>query len=588
MPDPQQKSEIMDVLSSIRRLVSEGRNMADKAEPSEKPKAHGQVEDSGAGDNGAEDNGAEDSGAEVTGASSPAADQNDGRLVLTPALRVARPAQEGAGDDAVANGATDQGPDPRALMAQVWARDAEAETAGDAPKVAATPTLEDTIAELEAAVAEIETGFEPDGGDAEDMSGDQLSDAIWDDDPIEDAALFVAPDKAASDRAAPDEVAPDEVAAEEAARDESAEDGLADETPAEDLLARGADMSGPAVKDMPSDRPIPGFHGIMAGYDILADRDERLDAPITADAPQGGPPPPPGDYGRSASVSDFGAPDMKGSQEPSLFRRARSGDLDHVPLAEFADPELPGPLADEAVGDDDAASVEEVLATDGETAPDDTLTDEAMADDVMADEAMADEAAPDEAMPDEAAPEDSMAGPAEDRAHDEDALPGDNPDEADVEVAAEAGAMPDRPDEDETAADPQADSNTDALGPEGAAVAPEATPHGQSRLTLGPIPGTRPHIYRQAERQHAEEGDLTLDAGNGAGHDPADGDGTDLFDPLSATDIDLEALRDVVAEVIREELRGTLGERITRNLRLLVRREIARALEAERTDDPAG
>ncbi|MGB7270301.1 MAG: hypothetical protein WBC90_12355, partial [Albidovulum sp.] len=276
MPDPQQKSEIMDVLSSIRRLVSEGRNMADKAEPSEKPEAHGQVEDSGA-----EDRLAEDSGAEDTGASSPAADQNDGRLVLTPALRVARPAQEGAGEGAVANGATDQGPDPRALMAQDWARDAEAETAGDAPKVAATPTLEDTIAELEAAVAEIETGFEPDGGDAEDMSGDQLSDAIWDDDPIEDAALFVAPDKAASDRAAPDEAAPDEAApdkagAEEAARDESAEVGLADETPAEDLLARGADIWGPAVKDMPSDRPIPGFHGIMAGYDILADRDERL------------------------------------------------------------------------------------------------------------------------------------------------------------------------------------------------------------------------------------------------------------------------------------------------------------------------
>ncbi|MGB7268259.1 MAG: hypothetical protein WBC90_01920, partial [Albidovulum sp.] len=511
----------------------------------EKPEADNQAEDKQAQEKLAQEKLAED-----TGASSPAAAQNDGRLVLTPALRVARPAQEGSGDEALANGATDAGPDPRALMAQVWARDAEAETAGDATKVAAPATLEDTIAELEAAVAEIETGFEPDGGDAEDVSGDQLSDAIWDDDPIDDAALFVAPDKVAADKAA----------AEEVAGDESLEDGVADETPAEDLLAKGADMSGPAVTDMPSDRPTPGFHGIMAGFDILADKDERLDAPITADAPQGGPPPPPGDYGRSASVSDLGAPDMTGSQEPSLFRRARSGDLDHVPLAEFVDPEVPGPLADDVVGDDEAASVEEVSAIDRETAPDDTAPDEAM-------------------------PEDSMTGPVEDGARDDDALLGDESDaEADVELAAEAAVMPDTSDEDEAASDPTADSNADQLGPDGAGVAPEATPHGQSRLTLGPIPGARPLIYRQAE-PHAEEGDLTLDAGDSAGHDPADGEGTDLFDPLSATDIDLEALRDVVAEVIREELRGTLGERITRNLRLLVRREIARALEAERADD---
>ncbi|WP_088622240.1 hypothetical protein [Oceanicola sp. 22II-s10i] len=44
--------------------------------------------------------------------------------------------------------------------------------------------------------------------------------------------------------------------------------------------------------------------------------------------------------------------------------------------------------------------------------------------------------------------------------------------------------------------------------------------------------------------------------------------------------IDEEALRDMVAEIVRQELQGALGERITRNVRKLVRREIQRALTA--------
>ncbi|MDV7271545.1 hypothetical protein RYZ20_11595 [Thioclava sp. A2] len=46
----------------------------------------------------------------------------------------------------------------------------------------------------------------------------------------------------------------------------------------------------------------------------------------------------------------------------------------------------------------------------------------------------------------------------------------------------------------------------------------------------------------------------------------------------SALPFDAEDLRDMVAIMIREELQGTLGERITRNVRKLVRREIQRAL----------
>lgn len=48
--------------------------------------------------------------------------------------------------------------------------------------------------------------------------------------------------------------------------------------------------------------------------------------------------------------------------------------------------------------------------------------------------------------------------------------------------------------------------------------------------------------------------------------------------------LDEEALRDLVAEIVREELMGTLGERITRNVRKLVRREIHRALNSQDFD----
>jgi hypothetical protein len=54
-----------------------------------------------------------------------------------------------------------------------------------------------------------------------------------------------------------------------------------------------------------------------------------------------------------------------------------------------------------------------------------------------------------------------------------------------------------------------------------------------------------------------------------------------LFDPLADADYDVDALRDIVAELVRDELRGALGERITRNIRALVRAEMKRILAEE-------
>lgn len=57
-------------------------------------------------------------------------------------------------------------------------------------------------------------------------------------------------------------------------------------------------------------------------------------------------------------------------------------------------------------------------------------------------------------------------------------------------------------------------------------------------------------------------------------------------EPLLMDDavLDEEALRDLVAEIVRQELQGALGERITRNVRKLVRREIHRALTSQDFD----
>jgi hypothetical protein len=58
--------------------------------------------------------------------------------------------------------------------------------------------------------------------------------------------------------------------------------------------------------------------------------------------------------------------------------------------------------------------------------------------------------------------------------------------------------------------------------------------------------------------------------------DPKPQEGDDVLDE--------ETLREIIAEVVREEFAGQLGERITRNVRKLVRREIRQILSSEDLD----
>lgn len=68
-------------------------------------------------------------------------------------------------------------------------------------------------------------------------------------------------------------------------------------------------------------------------------------------------------------------------------------------------------------------------------------------------------------------------------------------------------------------------------------------------------------------------------------HEAAHDEAHPEFEELSpaAAGLDELALREMVAELVREELRGELGERMTSNIRKLVRREILRAQSLRET-----
>ncbi|SLN37844.1 hypothetical protein AQS8620_01404 [Aquimixticola soesokkakensis] len=77
----------------------------------------------------------------------------------------------------------------------------------------------------------------------------------------------------------------------------------------------------------------------------------------------------------------------------------------------------------------------------------------------------------------------------------------------------------------------------------------------------------------------AEDDALDIDFDQLEAQEPDFDEDEDLDAAGYADDVfDEEALRDLVTTIIREELQGTMGERITRNLRRLVRREVQRAM----------
>lgn len=81
--------------------------------------------------------------------------------------------------------------------------------------------------------------------------------------------------------------------------------------------------------------------------------------------------------------------------------------------------------------------------------------------------------------------------------------------------------------------------------------------------------------------------DMRRDAGGLAeGLDgDSDDDDTDAVQ-AAAPILDEESLRSLINQIVREELQGELGDRIGRNLRKMIRREIVQILDEREAADP--
>lgn len=84
-----------------------------------------------------------------------------------------------------------------------------------------------------------------------------------------------------------------------------------------------------------------------------------------------------------------------------------------------------------------------------------------------------------------------------------------------------------------------------------------------------PAAASAPETSVAAEPPAVEATAASMAEAEGAAEDAA----------LDETILDEEGLRDLIAQIVREELRGALGERITQQVRKLVRAEVAKALD---------
>ncbi|MDT8856197.1 hypothetical protein RNZ50_14445 [Paracoccaceae bacterium Fryx2] len=169
----------------------------------------------------------------------------------------------------------------------------------------------------------------------------------------------------------------------------------------------------------------------------------------------------------------------------------------------------------------------------------------------------------------------AMGAAVSDRNEDWEAEAAAPPDHFDIRApepadAARAGAVEDAEVIGETPARvPEPDRGTAAVAEDGLG-APEPDWAARVRATQA-----------RADQAEAEAVAEILGAEAAAQPQPAETVGVfDEEDPV----LDEEMLRDLVRDIIREELQGALGERITRNVRKLVRAEINRSLASRDFD----
>lgn len=524
--------EMFDVLASIRRLVAEEQGVAlMRGKPPEREAPAAVPEPAG------------DEAAALPPFRHRGTPAPSGRLVLTEELRVegqmagpvpalAGTAAEEAPDEAPVAGApvplADGGADADADGGEesIWAADdlpvAEA-PAGLMDLDAAGNDFSDLdlrAASLEKTIAELEAAVASIGSEFEPDGG-----------VTDDIVAEYYPDGDDADPASP-----------AALFDGLPEAATATDPPADDAPRPDVAPFSPAARDvtpLPTDADDPsaaggrgGVRGIMAGFDAMAFADEPLDAPITGEAliPQ---------------VPRF-------TPRPAPPMATETPDVDEaVELAKAFAPQA-----------DVAAPVPEVAGAADEDAEAERAAD------------LSEWAA--EA---ERAPLGAENGPGVDEAEgDEDApaMPG-----------AEAGLVM----HGLGATEPEAVVDGPEAQAPAAPDADEAPERPRPRILRAPDPEAPADVEETAggfaPHDAAADDDAPHDAPSAAAATPSpleramDEDLPDLFNPLATSEFDVDALRDIVAELVREELRGVLGERMTRNIRALVRAEIRRILEAD-------
>lgn len=171
-------------------------------------------------------------------------------------------------------------------------------------------------------------------------------------------------------------------------------------------------------------------------------------------------------------------------------------------------------------------------------------------------------------------------------------LPAEEPDLSDLShdlgaddaaLARSAGPAPESllpaedPDLSDLSTDPGAEEAALAQAPDVSVMVPAPEPAIEEPVALQAIPS------EEAEAP----AELTSAAAQGAPGEEGRAPAPDTLSPEPAADAsapppvswpDEATLRALVAEAVREELRGELGERLTRNLRKLVRREVMQAI----------
>lgn len=151
----------------------------------------------------------------------------------------------------------------------------------------------------------------------------------------------------------------------------------------------------------------------------------------------------------------------------------------------------------------------------------------------------------------------------------------DEPEPAADPMMSAAPDMPETPSEPEV----DTDASTGTFGQDevGQLAEDDASPHADA--------GHVTELSNAAETwDHEPVSEVETDETESGAYDEAANDfAFGLTDDQDAV-LDEDTLREMIVEIIREELQGALGQRITRNVRKMVRREIRLALAAEDLD----